>query len=408
MTHTLEPSLKEQSVLQDLRALPPHHAAAAPEPASAAAASSASSSSSFAAEAAPAPAGSATGSTFTTAEGFVIALHSLESLAAEDPTPELKAKRPRKRRAKDAAPRSIAPAPVPEPDTAEAAATGADTAEREMVVAESSEPELLQGSAQHILTQLIASVQPAPAQGSDSAAVLSEEQQDPKGTGADAASAAAAAASAPTALEGGVDESITLGMALPEPTAEQQARYSQMGLKEGDTCPHCGQGQLLLRHTEHVDFLGCSNFPQCKVRIFIGRLSQVQTLRTLHSTCPKCSQSLAVKKGRYGIFIGCSNYPECTYIYKEQEKLEQEITCPICHKGILQPRRARSGRTFWGCSHYPQCSFVLPGRPELSPCPECGFPVRFHKKVKAGIALVCGNSLCKSRRSRKYELLARK
>ena len=178
-----------------------------------------------------------------------------------------------------------------------------------------------------------------------------------------------------------------------------------MGLKEGDPCPHCGKGQMVLRHSEHADFLGCSCFPQCKLKIFMHRLNQVSTLRMLQSKCPKCDQPLAVKKGRYGIFIGCSNYPDCTYVHKEQSS-EQEIVCPQCHKGRLEPRRARSGRIFYGCNHYPQCNFVLPGKPVLSACPECGFSLRFQKKVKAGIAIVCGNPLCASRKRRKHEMLS--
>lgn len=193
-----------------------------------------------------------------------------------------------------------------------------------------------------------------------------------------------------------------------ELTAEEQARYSGMELKEGDRCPHCGQGTLLIRHTEHVDFLGCTCFPSCKIKVFLHRLNQVTTMQVLKSTCSQCGKPLAVKKGRYGLFIGCSNYPECTYVYKEQEEGLPSIVCPQCHKGQLEPRRAHSGRIFFGCNAYPKCKFILPGKPVLSPCPECGFSLRFQKKVKAGIAIMCGNPLCASRRKRKHEMLPAK
>ena len=194
-------------------------------------------------------------------------------------------------------------------------------------------------------------------------------------------------------------------ISAPEISAEDMNAYSQMQLKEGDKCPACGEGTLVLRHSEHADFLGCSCFPRCKLRIFVARSHAVDVLKLLSTTCPQCGQPLAVKKGRYGIFIGCSNYPDCTYIHKDTAPQEQPIACPVCHKGQLEARRARSGRTFYGCNSFPHCNFVLPGKPVLSPCPECGFPVRFQKKVKAGVALVCGNSLCASRKRRKQELL---
>lgn len=191
----------------------------------------------------------------------------------------------------------------------------------------------------------------------------------------------------------------------PELSAADQERYNKMLLKEGDPCPACGQGSLILRQNERVAFLGCSCFPKCKLRYYTARSNAVVTLKTLESTCPKCESRLAVKKGRYGLFIGCSDYPQCTYTYKE-DSVDEEISCPSCNKGQLERRRARSGRIFFGCNNYPSCEFILPGVPVASECKECGFPLKYKKKVKAGIALICGNPLCASRRRRKQEMLA--
>ena len=140
------------------------------------------------------------------------------------------------------------------------------------------------------------------------------------------------------------------------------------------------------------------------MRYFTAASSPVSTLKVLKSLCPKCQSPLAVKKGRYGLFVGCSNYPDCNYTHKETEQ-EQAISCPICSKGTLEKRRTYNGRIFYGCSHYPKCNFLLSGVPVLRTCKECGFPLSFKKKVKAGMALVCGNTLCSSRRKRKYELI---
>ena len=190
----------------------------------------------------------------------------------------------------------------------------------------------------------------------------------------------------------------------PELSAADQERYNKMLLKEGDPCPACGQGSLILRQNERVAFLGCSCFPKCKLRYYTARSNAVVTLKTLESTCPECGARLAVKKGRYGLFIGCSDYPQCTYTYKE-DSVDEEISCPSCNKGQLERRRARSGRIFFGCNNYPSCEFILPGVPVASECKECGFPLKYKKKVKAGIALICGNPLCASRRRRKQEML---
>lgn len=200
------------------------------------------------------------------------------------------------------------------------------------------------------------------------------------------------------------DGAAILGSEGPELSAEDLERFSKMSLKEGDLCPACSQGTLVLRKNDKVQFLGCSCYPSCKMRYFTAASSPVSTLKILKSLCPKCQSPLAVKKGRYGLFVGCSNYPDCNYTHKETEQ-EQAISCPICSKGTLEKRRTYNGRIFYGCSHYPKCNFLLSGVPVLRTCKECGFPLSFKKKVKAGMALVCGNTLCSSRRKRKYVLI---
>ena len=190
----------------------------------------------------------------------------------------------------------------------------------------------------------------------------------------------------------------------PELSAAELERYNRMLLKVGDPCPACGHGTLVLRQSGKVAFLGCSCFPRCKLRYFTRTVSPVHTLKLLTSLCPQCGAPLAVKKGRYGLFIGCSDYPNCTYSPKEAAE-ENAVECPQCHQGVLRQRRSSSGKIFYGCECYPQCDFKLMGAPYVKTCPECGFPLRFKKKVKAGIALVCGNPKCPTRKKRKYDLL---
>lgn len=182
---------------------------------------------------------------------------------------------------------------------------------------------------------------------------------------------------------------------------EAPAEEAPSELRPGARCPQCG-GILVLRSSERGEFLGCSNYPACS---FVRHLpaAAVATLLTLPDKCPQCGSPLAVKRGRFGIFIGCENYPQCRF--RVQEHRPTAFTCPQCRKGELVKRQSRQGRTFYGCSNYPACDLIVPGEPVMSPCPDCGFPLRCKKKVKAGIALYCPNPLCASRRRRKKDLL---
>lgn len=268
------------------------------------------------------------------------------------------------------------------------------------------------GSAKLILDKLINNSQEQES-GDLLTAVLGVKDNDyGNNAAADAITAVPADAAAPFgAVPDGTVPSATkadgaaiLGSEGPELSAQDLERFSKMSLKEGDLCPACSQGTLVLRKNDKVQFLGCSCYPSCKMRYFTAASSPVSTLKILKSLCPKCQSPLAVKKGRYGLFVGCSNYPDCNYTHKETEQ-EQAISCPICSKGTLEKRRTYNGRIFYGCSHYPKCNFLLSGVPVLRTCKECGFPLSFKKKVKAGMALVCGNTLCSSRRKRKYVLI---
>ena len=173
-------------------------------------------------------------------------------------------------------------------------------------------------------------------------------------------------------------------------------------LKEGSPCPYCGQ-PLVLRHSSHGDFLGCSDYALCSFLKPVATTHPIVVLGEVGAPCPLCGSMLEVKKGRYGIFIGCSNYPECNYIHNVQESLD--IDCPICKKGKLNRRTSGSNRTFYACSNYPNCKFSTPGKPVKRVCEECSFPIMYEKKFKAGIGLVCANPLCSSRKKRKHIII---
>lgn len=168
-------------------------------------------------------------------------------------------------------------------------------------------------------------------------------------------------------------------------------------------CPKCG-GRLVKRQSEKGEFLGCENYPKCN---YVYHLYQTATVREItvfkDSVCPVCGANLALKEGRFGYFIGCVMYPNCDYIYQEEK--EKEEACPICKTGFLQRRLSKSGRSFYGCSNYPSCSFVLQGKPYAHICPTCSFPLMYIKKKNGVSYLVCGNSLCSSRKKRSEKLI---
>lgn len=89
--------------------------------------------------------------------------------------------------------------------------------------------------------------------------------------------------------------------------------------------------------------------------------------------CPECGHDLVKKRGRFGEFIGCSNYPECKYTRPILSIIG--VKCPKCgeeHGGEIVKRKSKKGRSFYGCSRYPDCDYVAWNKPAGEKCPECG------------------------------------
>ncbi len=176
--------------------------------------------------------------------------------------------------------------------------------------------------------------------------------------------------------------------------------------QEGDPCPRCGLGKLRLRQTRRGSFWGCSNYPDCDFIVPVAVHQQVVIVRELELPCPQCGAPLAVKNGRYGLFIGCTNYPSCSYVSTKTEP--ETVSCPVCKVGKLAERVSKSGQVFYSCTNYPECRFILPGRPLTQSCPRCSFPLMFEKKTAKGVAILCGNSLCPSRRKHRRKVAAKR
>jgi len=159
----------------------------------------------------------------------------------------------------------------------------------------------------------------------------------------------------------------------------------QVSNHTGEICPECGKGELVLRASRHGQFLGCTNYPECR---YIKPLSgESVVVVEIDETCPECGRKLVKRKSRYGEFIGCSGYPKCRYVrpIPVQENTNNlarvGAKCPSCGSELVW----RKGPYGWfiACSSYPECSFVAGRNGQVAyleeKCPKCGGRVEIRK-----------------------------
>ncbi|HVH63700.1 MAG TPA: type I DNA topoisomerase, partial [Candidatus Dormibacteraeota bacterium] len=124
-----------------------------------------------------------------------------------------------------------------------------------------------------------------------------------------------------------------------------------------EKCPNCGR-PLQVRMGRYGEFIGCSGYPDCK---YIKRDAAQTEAKPTGETCPQCGEGQLVERtGRYGPFIACTRYPDCKYRAnlgkdgkpRQGPKVLDE-PCPICGKPLVE-RRGRYG-VFKSCSDYPSC-----------------------------------------------------
>jgi ssDNA-binding Zn-finger/Zn-ribbon topoisomerase 1 len=92
---------------------------------------------------------------------------------------------------------------------------------------------------------------------------------------------------------------------LMESLIEKGERYSKIFFS---TCKKNGcDGKLFLRITKDKEsyFWGCSKFPACR------HSQSFLKDQKLESICEKCGGNHIIKFGYHGAFVGCSNYPKC-------------------------------------------------------------------------------------------------
>ncbi|MBN2373405.1 type I DNA topoisomerase [bacterium] len=155
-------------------------------------------------------------------------------------------------------------------------------------------------------------------------------------------------------------------------------------------CDKCGR-DMVIRNGRYGPFLGCSGYPECNnIMPLKGQEQDRKEENVTEQKCEKCGSSMVVKNGKYGRFLACSNYPKCKHI----KPLTLGIKCPQegCG-GELTERRTRQGRLFYSCSRYPDCDYAIWGKPVLSPCPKCGYPVMQESGGKKP-SRSCGSKNC--------------
>jgi DNA topoisomerase-1 len=88
-------------------------------------------------------------------------------------------------------------------------------------------------------------------------------------------------------------------------------------------------------------------------------------------TCPLCGEhELVIRESRFGPFIACSGFPKCRYT--RPIVVSTGVECPKCGQGMLIEKKSKKGRVFYSCSRYPECDFSTWDKPVPLPCPKCG------------------------------------
>ncbi|MFQ6061474.1 MAG: topoisomerase DNA-binding C4 zinc finger domain-containing protein, partial [Thermoplasmata archaeon] len=139
-------------------------------------------------------------------------------------------------------------------------------------------------------------------------------------------------------------------------------------------CKECGGDLLIVRSRAGKRFIGCSNYPECKVthplpqtgvvlptdevcdvcgspkvRLVSGGRSEVICVdsecvttrqRILVGKCKECGGDLLIRHSAQGKrFLGCSNYPKCTETHSLPQRgliLPTELQCKTCSSPMIR------------------------------------------------------------------------
>ena len=156
-------------------------------------------------------------------------------------------------------------------------------------------------------------------------------------------------------------------------------------------CPKCGNS-MIIKRSKNGNFIGCNGYPDCSCAYPLPKGALIQTTE---SVCDVCGlpQLKIIRKGMPPqvscIDPKCTSNTSKTYLGK----------CPACGEGYIRILYSKAGKRFAGCSNWPKCNQTYPLRPKGSitptdePCPVCGAPI-----ISFGNYSECINMECESRK----------
>ncbi len=165
-------------------------------------------------------------------------------------------------------------------------------------------------------------------------------------------------------------------------------------------CAACG-GDLRIVESAQNKFVGCSNYPECRVTYSLPAGYLVQPT---DRTCDVCDLPLIklITKGQKPVEV-CVD-PAC----ETNRKTGSIGSCPKCGKQ-LRIVRSQRGKRFLGCEGYPSCdtTYPLPQFGTISPlgkaCETCGAPMIEVSSGRKGKWKLCPNMNCPSKKKRPPE-----
>ncbi len=174
-------------------------------------------------------------------------------------------------------------------------------------------------------------------------------------------------------------------------------REAIMKQKRIGTCGSCG-GDLRIVESAQSRFVGCSNYPECRVTYSLPAGYLVQPSEASCETCGLPRIKL-ITKGQKPAEV-CVD-PAC----ESNRKTGSLGKCPKCGKE-LRIVRSQRGKRFVGCTGYPSCdvTYPLPQFGTINPlgsaCEACGAPLIEVSSGRKGRWRLCPNLNCPSRKKR--------
>ncbi len=174
-----------------------------------------------------------------------------------------------------------------------------------------------------------------------------------------------------------------------ETVSNAKQNMQKVTIESDVICPNCGSKMVVRTSRFGSQFLGCSNYPNCKTMLPLNKDGQViEQNKETDEKCEKCGGAMVQKVGPYGPYLECI---EC----KNRKRIIKStgVKCPKCGEGEIIYKKSKYGKVFFGCSKYPNCDFVSWNEPVDEKCPECG-SILVKKITKKAKKLECSNKEC--------------